>query len=91
METTRVSSGQVSDGLVQGVPVSVVEGALETFAGADGYAELPVLAFVPLVNESDWREEEEPIGLVEVLKEFARNAISPWRVARKRGERVPML
>jgi hypothetical protein len=76
MEMQQFAGGQLSTGLGQGAPVSVVEGALEAFGGVDEWAELPVLAFVPFVNESDL---EEPVGLIGIFKEFVRKAIPSLR------------
>lgn len=59
----------------QEVPLYVVEGALEVFGDGSEFAELPVLAFVPLVNESDWYEST---GLLEQVKEFARDTLRAW-------------
>lgn len=51
--------------------ISVIEGALEAFA-AEGYSELPVLAFVPMVNLSDLEEDERhrSLGLLHQMKAF---------------------
>jgi hypothetical protein len=86
METLQVSSG-----LVQGVPASIIETALKVFDGADELTDLPVLACVPLVNESDLRKQEPPVGHFEVFREFARKVRRPWLVMRKRNGRVPMV
>jgi hypothetical protein len=90
METQQFAGGQLSTALgqQQGAPVSVVEGALGAFGGMDEWAELPVLAFVPFVNESDL---EEPMGLIGIFKEFVRKAIRSWLEKRKLVGHVPMI
>lgn len=54
--------------------ISVIEGALEVFAGEE-YSELPVLACVPMVNLSDLEEDERQhsLGLLHQMKAFFRS------------------
>lgn len=54
--------------------ISVIEGALEAFV-EEGYSELPVLAFVPMVNLSDLEEDERQhsLGLLHQMKAFFRS------------------
>ena len=86
-----METAQISNGLELGIPASIIETALKVFDDADELTELPVLAFVPLVNESDWREEEPPVGQFKVFKEFVRKAILSWLMKRKLDGHVPMI